>query len=264
MSEKSLLRSEVGQGRAVPERKELPGTVVAVACMDEALGYSPGILVAGVGGSAVTAYETGNQTFFPDQKRRLVERVRPVLYHSLGKMADQLGLGFGVTSHVGCGWAGVQGIESISIPRLTQAMSFGLGREYFGHIPFAKEPSALDKPGVAAYTKRSASDHYHNAESIVLTVGGFISQNEIDRIASRHGRPFILSADWLNDVVISGGDIHEALDFLEVEINIARGIAEGVVKPGAFQIFDGQRLDTMTTVRNRAFVHRLLQRFTRA
>src|SRR3989344_996941 len=121
MSEEVSSRRFLEEPRNRIERREEPQGVVLVACMDEALRYGPGVFVAGVAGSAVTQLEAGDQAFFPDEKRRLVEEVRPLVYRSLDELASGLGYGFGVTSHDGCGWAGAQGIESSVLPEVTKA-----------------------------------------------------------------------------------------------------------------------------------------------
>ena len=254
--------AEVLQVKYNPEKREVPFPVVLVSCMDEGLCYGPGILVAGVGGSAVTQLETGDQVFFPDEKRKLVERVRPVLYNSLERVADDLGFGFGIASHVGCGWAGAQGIseEKVSYSTLVSANRWFL--DYYGHISHSQNLVELNCPGLAATMTRPESDHHHDASRIALTVGGFITQNEIEKLTRKEGKPFVISADWIAKVARVGGDIKEALDFVELEIDVACGICPGVSKTDSVRIFNAKRIEQLEWARNLHLMRALMQRFT--
>ncbi len=225
------------------EKREIPRPVVLVACMDEALSYGPGVQVAGVAGSGITQLGGGNQEMFPDSKRALVERVRPKLFRSLDWAASQVGAGLEVTSHVGCGWARMQGISDRVLEKVTGQMVKAEGEKYLGHIPFADSPVDSGKPGVAAAILRSPSDHHHDAKSIVLTIGGFITQDEINELSGEFGKPFIISADWLDYFARIGGDVREARDFIKLEIDVACGICQGLSETNSLRIYEAGRLD---------------------
>lgn len=248
----------LGQG---VEQEHKPDKVALIACMDENLGYGAGVYVVGVGGTGVSKLEGGKQELFPDEKRALVERVRLQVFAAIKEVALELDMELGGTSHLGCGWAGGQGIGAEDVPAVTERVLADAEITYWGHIPHAPEPVDLDKkPGVQAFIERPESDHHHGARSVVLTVGGFITQEEIDQVSTEYGDAFIISADWLAKAVDSGLSIEDALAFLAVQVDIADGIADGVTKGSSCQIFNAGRLDGVEAHRNEQWVKSLLDR----
>lgn len=237
---------------------------VLVACMDEDLDYGEGVYVAGVGGSAITRLGEGKQDLFPDEKRQLTKRIRPGLYRSLRKLAEfDLDMNFGVSSHSGCGWAGAQAIEGGNIPYTTRQLCKEFGLSYWGHIPHDSEPVIFgDEDKVKAHIGRHEAEHHHGARAVLVTVGGFISEEEIGQEAKKYGDAFIISADWLCDALENEFmSEKDAMGFLELQIDIADGIADGVTKNTSVKIFDAGRLSDKVSKRNKTLVEKLLKTF---
>ncbi len=237
---------------------------VVMACMDEDLDYGADVLVAGVGGSAIIKIGGGRQDLFPDEKRKMADRVRPALYRALKKVSEfDMNCRFGVSSHNGCGWAGAQEFESGNIPYETRKVCEELDVPYWGHIPHADSPVIFgDREEVTAYMKRHETEHEHGARSVIITVGGFITQEEVEKEAEKYGDAFLLTADWLVDAIENDFVSKEdAFAFLDLQVDIADGIADGVKKNTSVKIFDAGRLPEELANKNRELVEELMAKF---
>lgn len=234
-----------------------------VACMDEDLDYGPEAVVFGVAGSAVTKMGEGKLELFPDAKRSLLAHVRPIVYATIKNIAKRLGLAFGVTSHVGCGAAAAQAIAKDEVAPLTEEMCKKLGIEYLGHIPHAEAPVTIGNSGLTAHIGRPESEHHHGAHRIVITVGGGITEQEIQMVeGDGYGDGFIVSADWVSQA-LSGGKVSkdEVLEWLALHVDIADGIADGVMHTASVRVYNANRLEKQIADANHRLVSEMLKKY---
>lgn len=243
------------------ERREFPGQVGVIVCMDEDITYGENVIVFGVAGTALAKVGPGDQQLFPDKSRRLTSKVRPAMFKALQSICNLMSLPLVSTSHINCGWAGAQGIDHNDVPGLTKALSQASGIDYLGHIQSGPVPAEVGNSNVCLSLNREATDHHHKARRIVVTVGGGITQGELELFeADNYGDAFIISADWLSAAVDVGQiSAQEALDFIALQIDIADGIADGVNSGSCVTIWTEGNLPKKMMRKNLAMVKKMLR-----
>lgn len=260
-------KGETMMGDQVKERREFADDVWVTVCMDEDIDYGPDVVAFGMVASGITRKQTGNQELLPDSKRDLLTKVGSVVHKHLKAAAEASGTNYLVTSHSGCGGGAAQGItEASELESVTAKMCQSLGVEFLGHIPHAENPVEVGNSNVTLHIGRPEAEHHHGARRVIITVGGGIKEAELQMLESDgYGDGFIVSADTLS-VAISAGDISEAeaLDYLELHLDIADGIADGVVKDTAAYVFNAGRLHPETALANHALVNKMLARLNKA
>lgn len=236
--------------------------VALVACMDEDLDYGEGVVVFGTAGSLITKVGGGNQTVYPDEKRELVEKTRGVVFGELKRLAEKMGMKLVVTSHAGCGAGAAQEIKGReALMEVTGKMCDELGLEYAGHIPHASEPVEIGEAGFKAHIGRPEEEHHHGARRVIVTVGGGITEQEIQMVeADGYGDGFVVSADWVRGVLERGEMSEEEVkEWLELHVDIADGIADGVSRGSSVRVYNANRLDKGTADRNYEMVVKMLR-----
>ncbi len=268
--ERGRVIDELAEGGVVTdkqERREFGGKVWVAVCMDEDLDYGSNVIAYGVVASGITRLKTGNQKLLPDAKRVMLSKVSGVVIGRLALQAEKEGGKFVVTSHVGCGGGAAQEIKTTEdLEATTKAMCEGLDVEYLGHIPHAAEPVEVGNSNVCLHIGRPESEHHHGARRVIFTVGGGITEEELQQLESDgYGDGFMVSVDVLAGAVAEGElTEEEALDYLELHLDIADGIADGIVKDSAARVFDAGRLDKERVAANKALVEKMLERIEAA
>lgn len=242
------------------ERREFPGKVGVVVCMDEDLTYGPNVVAFGVAGTAVSHIGEGNQKLFPDLQRQLTEKVRSAMFKALQKVTHLMDLPFMATSHVNCGWAGAQNISAEALADQTAQMCRQLGVDYLGHIPANNVPVETGNSNVRLSLQRDEKIHHHKARRIVVTVGGGITQQELGALeADQYGDAFIISADWLALAIKENPLLaKDVFAFIALEIDIADGIADGIKSASSVGIWNGGRLSHQLMMENLSMVKEML------
>lgn len=215
------------------ELEPAPLKIALAACMDDALKFGEGILWVGLGGSLVTADQPTDS--FGQDSIDLVKRTRQKVYQAIIDMAAELKVSLGITSHDGCGWCAAQSIigeeVSAATDQMTEELKNGdLAVEFAGNIGYSEAPSALaGSNDITACITRSPAEHSHSADGIILTTGGFITQEEVEAILAEKNwrKAFIISADWkgkaISDFQLSEKDA-DAL--IHLQINLANKIMD--------------------------------------
>jgi|GEM_PF-4719444 len=244
-----------------PERREYPKMVSLVACIDEDIDYGENVVAFGMAGTGITKLGEGNQKVYPDEKREVVEKVRPFAFSALNEIAVGMGMPLLATSHVGCGAAAAQEVPADQIAAVTKKMCTDLEIDYLGHIPHADEPVEVGNSNVEAHIGRSEEEHHHGARRIVITVGGGITEEELQALESDgYGDAFIVSADWLSRVVESGSVSREdALTFVGLQVDIADGIADGVSHFESVRVWNAGRMESQQMLENIQLVNELIK-----
>jgi hypothetical protein len=193
--------------------------IALIVCMDDAIMVDKDAYIVGIGGSGIIAEKPSDKISQP--QLNLINRVRGPLMAALKVSAIKLKVNLGITSHPGCGWAKLMGRDD---PRQTTAdLAKDFQIAYAGHLKVGEEPELTqetERPVNACIT-RGEDKHEHEADKIILTTGGFITQVEKDKIGPR---AFIISADWVSDAMKFHLNQQDALDFLQLQINVAREI----------------------------------------
>ena len=171
-------------------RENIPeGKVGVVACMDDDA-HIDGVKFGFVA-SLVTVMKTGNQELFPDSVRLVIDRNREKIFRALGKVAKQLNMPLGVSSHPGCGGAALQNIDvQNELNKLTKSQSEKAGVKYVGCLPVAyRSTQIIGEKGIFGYMAREESDHIHGDACYVdITVGGGIDDDgQAHRLGAERG-----------------------------------------------------------------------------
>ncbi len=241
------------------------GQVAVVACMDEDLDYGAGTVVFGTAGSLITRIGGGNQAVYPDTKRELVARTRTAVFTELAKLAKAMGMKLYVTSHEGCGAGAAQEVKGQeALEAVTKTLCDELSLAYAGYIPHGEAPVAIGDSGVMAYIGRPEAEHHHGAQRIIITVGGGITEGEIEMVeGDGYGDGFVVSADWVAGALATGSITEEeAMDWLALHVDIADGIADGVASTSSVRIYNANRLDKTTADANHRLVVAMLKKFS--
>lgn len=237
-----------------------------VACMDEDLDYGPGVVVFGAAGSLITNLGGGNQEVYPDSKRELVAKTRGVVFEILQRMTKEWGGTFWVTSHAGCGAGAAQEVKGQeALEEVTRKMCEELSVEYVGYIPHAESPIEIGESGITAHIGRNEKEHHHGARRVVMTVGGGITEEEIQMVeGDGYGDGFVVSADWVAKAIESGEVTEEeAMEWLALHVDIADGIADGVAHTESVRVYNANRLDKKIADANHRVVVKMLKQFSR-
>lgn len=251
---------DMREKKLYPERREYPGSVWVLVCMDEDIDYGGNVIALGMVGSGITHLGGGNQDLFPDEKRELLRRVGGVVVSQLSSLVGGRGDAFVVTSHDKCGGASAQGFPADEVADETRRYCDDNQVEYLGHIPQSAQQVEVGNSNVGFCLTRQG--HRHEGRRVVFTVGGGITEAELQELESdSEGDAFVVSADVLAKAV-SDGKISEndAIAYLRLHLDIADGIADNLIINTAPNIFDGGRLDSSASQQNRQLVERMISK----
>lgn len=234
--------------------------IAAILCMDDDNTLKTGdplkdanTFRIGAAGSFVTV--EGTTDGFPRDIRAVVERLRPMIFQSLTALCASMDMTPPLmTSHTGCGALGLQDVKDAhAVAEVTKDCAAKEHMLYAGHIQ--PEPSQLcttvheEEVCFPSVIERLESDHNHHARGIIITVGGFISEDEITKAMTGNrtghnevqkasenilkqstlGKYFILSMDWAADAIEQGADRNDVLGVLKFQVQVAHNIMKNTL-----------------------------------
>lgn len=245
-----------------PEAEPRPVEALVMVCEDDDIVAGPGTGLVGLVASGETRLGAGNQEVYPDDDRQAMSRVAPVITEAMNSIATDLGVGYGETSHPGCGGGNAQEIPAEELPQATQRSVEDRGGTFWGHLEVSHEPQLLDADDaeVQASITRPEEDHHHGAEYVFITVGGAISGEEKEALVNEYGPGFQVSADFLNRAVEANASQDDLRAIILRQIEIAKAIAPGVKENGSrLVVYNAGRLQDEETQSNLDLISEFLR-----
>lgn len=230
----------VGHVGCIDEDLDTPGEKDTVDCRSNVFQ-----LDFGLAGSGVVQRGTGDEWKLPDQIRLTFQENQGGVLWGLRNIVRSLGGVMYVSSHAGCGWAGLQNIVDVAQATANMCATWEVG--YAGHVVPGESPVQIGDSPVMAYMGRPEHVHHHGASTLIVTTGGGITGAELyaKTVQAGYGDGFKISADFAAEAVAHNWMSAEtAIAIVAAQLDLADGLADRRIGVGRMFPFNAGRLSS--------------------